>query len=114
VTIPPVVAVTVPIAVPIPRLPRENVFLPVMTKTIVSVPEIVCAPEIISIPEVVSGISLVPHACDGWISVIRESRETISVVDICSRESARTGKRCPISVNRRLAKPIRPVRTHSK
>jgi hypothetical protein len=80
VTIPPVVAVTVPIAVPIPRLPREHVFLPVTTKMIVSVTKIVCVPEVVSVSEIVSvpevvsaGVSLVPHAGDGWISVIRES-----------------------------------------
>jgi hypothetical protein len=80
VTIPPVVAVTVPIAVPIPRLPREDVFLPVTTKMIVSVTKIVCVPEVVSVSEIVSvpevvsaGVSLVPHAGDGWISVIRES-----------------------------------------
>jgi len=52
---------------------RDDVFLPVTTKTIVSIPEIV------SIAELAAGISLVPHACGGWISVIRESRETITL-----------------------------------
>jgi hypothetical protein len=107
-------------------MPRENVFLPVTTKMIISVTKIVSVPEIVritkivrvpeivSVSEVDSGISLVPYACGDWISVIREPPEPISLVDICSREWTRTGKRCPISVNRRLAKPIRPVRAHSK
>jgi hypothetical protein len=79
VTIPPVVAVTVPIAVPIPRMLCEDVFLPVTTKMIVppvseivSILKIVCIPEIVSIPELHSGVSVVPNACDSWISVIRE------------------------------------------
>src|SRR5439155_22122279 len=62
VTIPPMIAVTVPIAIPIAGTTGEDVFLPVTTKMIV------CVPEIVSIPELVSGISLVPHACAGWIS----------------------------------------------
>jgi hypothetical protein len=82
VTIPPVVAVTVPIAVPIPRVPRENVFLPVTTKMIISVPKVVRVPEIISVPEVASGISLIPHTGDSWISVIRESREAIGLISL--------------------------------
>jgi hypothetical protein len=81
---------------------------------IISVTKIVRVPKIVSVPEVASGISLVPHAGDGWISVIRESWKTIRLVDIYSREWTRTGKRYPISVNRRLTKPSRPVRTHSK
>jgi hypothetical protein len=68
------IAVMVPVAMPIPRLPREDVFLPVTTKMIVSVTEIVCIPKTVSVPEMVSaGVSLVPHAGDGWISMIRES-----------------------------------------
>ena len=72
--IPPMVAVAVPVAMPIPGLLSENVFLPVTAKTIVSIPEIV------SIPQLASGVSLVPHACDGWISAIREWRETIALI----------------------------------
>jgi hypothetical protein len=62
------IAMMVPIAMPIPRLPREDVFLPVTTKMIVSVSQIVCIPEIVWIPEIISipelhsGVSLVPHA----------------------------------------------------
>jgi hypothetical protein len=107
-TIPPVVAVTVPIAVPIPRALCENVFLPVSAETIISVTEIV------SVPEVASGISLVPHACDGWISVIRESRETISLADTCSREWTRPGKRYPAWIYNWLAKHSPPGRAHCK
>jgi hypothetical protein len=104
-------------------MPREHVFLPVTTKAMVSIPKIVCVPdivsitEIVSVPEVGSGISLVPHACGGWISVIRESRETITLTrlsDGCCSVWTRSGKRCSISVNRRLAEPSRPVRTHSR
>jgi hypothetical protein len=81
-TIPPVVAVMVPIAVPIPRLPREDVFLPITTKMIVCISDIVSIPQIVSVPEVASGIPLVPHVCCGWISVIRESREAIALETI--------------------------------
>jgi hypothetical protein len=80
------IAMMVPIAMPIPRLPREDVFLPVTTKMIVPVTKIVCVPEVVSVSEIASitktvsvpegvcaGVSLVPHAGDGWISAIRES-----------------------------------------
>jgi hypothetical protein len=63
----------------------ENVFLPVMPQMIVAIPEIVYAPQVISIPEIVrvppwiisipelrSDVSLVPNACDSWISAIRD------------------------------------------
>jgi hypothetical protein len=82
VTIPPVVAIAVPIATPIPRGVSENVFLPVTAQTIVaipeivrqvvSVPEIVRVPQIISIPELRSDSSLVPNAGGSWISAIRD------------------------------------------
>src|SRR5437867_5063572 len=51
VTIPPMIAVTVPIAMPIARTTGEDVSLPVTTNMIVCVPEIVCVPAIVSIPE---------------------------------------------------------------
>jgi hypothetical protein len=57
---------------PIPRLSAGDMFLPVTAKTIVST--------IVSVPELAPGISLVPHACGGWISLIRESRETITLI----------------------------------
>jgi len=69
--------------VPIPRLPRGRVFAS-HDEDDVSVPEIVCAPEIISIPEVVSGICWFHTPVTAGFLLIRESRETISVVDICS------------------------------
>jgi hypothetical protein len=47
---------------------------------IVCISDIVSIPQTVSIPELRSGISLVPHACDGWISLIRESRETITLI----------------------------------
>jgi len=68
------IAVAVPVAMPIPRVLRDDVLLPVTTKTIVSIPEIV------SIAELAPRISLVSHACGGWIFVLRESRETISLI----------------------------------
>jgi hypothetical protein len=104
-------------------------FLPVTTKMIVRpIPEIVWIPkiiwirEIISVPELHSGVSLVPHACDSWISAIRESREAIALETItlirlsdgCRSEWTRAGKRCAIWINRTLAKRSRPIRTHSK
>ena len=84
-TIPPVVAIAVPIAMPIPRALSENVFLPVTPQMIVSVSEIVCVSQIVSIAELRSDVSLVPHACDIWISAIRKWRETIALRDSCYR-----------------------------
>ena len=52
-TIPRVVTIAVPIAMPIPRGVSENVFLPVMPQMIVSIPDIVYAPQVVSIPEIV-------------------------------------------------------------
>jgi hypothetical protein len=110
-------------------MPREDVFLPVATKMmisvtkiisvteIVSVNEVISVPEIVSVPEVASGVSLVPHAGDGWISVIRESWEAIrliSLVDSCSGVWPGMCKCCPTRIDRRLAKPSGPIRTHSK
>jgi hypothetical protein len=111
VAIPPVVAVAVPITIPTRRTLAEDVVSPVSTKTIVSIAEIV------SIPELASGISLVPDACGALISVTRKSRETITLIslsDRCRSEWTRARKRRPITIDRRLAKPSRPVRTHSK
>jgi hypothetical protein len=89
---------------------------------IVSILKIVCIPEIISIPELHSGVSLVPHAWGGGISVIRKSREAIALETItlirlsdgCRSEWTRAGKRCAIWINRTLAKRSRPIRTHAK
>jgi hypothetical protein len=67
---------------PIARLPREDVFMPVTTKMIISISEIICVPNIVSIPEIASiwqlpsHISLVPRSCSRWISVIRELGQT--------------------------------------
>jgi len=89
------VAIAVPIAMPIPGAVSENVFLPVTTQMIVSIsaiicvpqivsiPEIVCVPYIVSIPELRSGVSLVPHMCASWISAIREWGGTIALRDSC-------------------------------
>jgi len=105
--------VTVPIAVPIPRLPREDVFLPVTTQAAVSIPDIVCVPNVVSVPnsvsisEIASGISLVPHACDAGISVVREWRETISLIDRNSGVWARTGNRYSILIDRMLPEGAR-------
>ena len=82
-TIPPVVAIAVPIAMPTPRALSENVFLPVTTQIVLSIPQIVCVPQIVSILELRSGVSLVPHACDSWISAIGEWRDSIALRDSC-------------------------------
>jgi hypothetical protein len=84
---------------------------------IVRVPEVVSASEIVSIPELRSGVSLVPHAWGGGISVIRESREAIhliSLVDSRSRVWPGMCKCCPTWIDRRTAKPTCACRTHSK
>jgi hypothetical protein len=107
---------------PIPRLPREDVFLPVTTKMIVCISDIVSIPQIGSIPELRSGVSLVPHAWGSGISVIRESREAIALETItlirlsdgCHRVWTRARNCRPIWIRRRLAKRSRPIRTHSK
>ena len=129
-TIPPMVARAVPIAVPISRTLRENVFLPVTTKMIISVTRIVCVTEIVSVTgiicvpeiisvrdivsvtEVASVISLVPHACDRWISVIREPWESVTLVDSCSREWTGPGIRYAIWIHVWATKRNRPRRTH--
>jgi hypothetical protein len=90
---------------PIARLTGEDVFLPVTAQMVVSVPEIVCISKIVSIPnsvsiaEVASGISLVPHACDRGISAVRESRETIPLIDRHSGVWTRTGNRYSILID---------------
>jgi hypothetical protein len=92
----------------------------VSVSDIVSIPQIVWIPEIISVPELGSGVSLVPHACAGGISVIRESRETIALEtltrlsDGCRSEWTRARNCRPIWIRRSLAKRSRPIRTHSK
>jgi len=104
------VTVTIPVAMPITGAVSENVFLPVTAQLvvsiseIVSVPAIVCVPQIVSIPELRSGVSLVPRACDSWISAIREWRDTIALRDSCYR--VRTGTRERTST--RIERP--PVR----
>ena len=60
-------------------------FLPVTPQMIVSIPEIVRVPQIISIRELRSDVSLVPNACDSWISAIRHWRDTIALLDSCYR-----------------------------
>src|SRR5262245_31859613 len=117
VTVPPMIATSVPVAMPISRMPRDDVPLPVTTEMIVSISEIVSTPEIGPVTELASGISLVPHACGGWISVIRESRETIGLIrlsDGCRSVWTGAGNRHPIRINRWLTKPSRPIRTHCK
>jgi hypothetical protein len=68
---------------PIPWPVSENVFLPVTTQMVLSIPEIVYALRTVSIPELRSGVSLVPHAGDSCISVIRDWRDTIALRDSC-------------------------------
>jgi hypothetical protein len=72
VTIPPVVAIAIPIAMPIPCGVSEYVFLPVTAQMIVSIPEIVRVSNIISIPKLRADVSLVPNACDSWVPAIRD------------------------------------------
>src|SRR5581483_6006796 len=108
VTVPPMVMITVPIAMPISRSASEHVLLPVAPQTIVSVPEIetrslpslltashrgfafcladpigsaVYVPLVISIPEL--SVSLVPNACSPWISAIHipRWRDTVALRD---------------------------------
>jgi hypothetical protein len=112
VAIPPMVAVAVPVAMPIPGLVSENVFLPVTAQLVVSIseivsvpaivciPNIVCVPQIVSIPELRSGVSLVPHACDSWISAIREWRDTIALRDSCHRVWTGTRERTSTRIER--------------
>jgi hypothetical protein len=89
----------------------ENVFLPVtaqmivsiseVVRQIVSVPEIVrCPRQIISIPELRSDVSLVPNACDSWISATRYWRDTIALRDSCYRVWAGTRDRRSTRINR--------------
>src|SRR5436189_6287988 len=97
----------------------ENVFLPVTPQIIisiskmVSVPEIVCipnivcgpqVPQIVFIPELHSGVSLVPHACDSWVSAIGEWRDAIALRDGCDRVLTRARKG---TATRRERRPLR-------
>src|SRR5581483_8788198 len=129
VTVPPVVMITVPIAMPISRSASEHVLLPVAPQTIVSVPEIetrslpslltashrgfafcladpigsaVYVPLVISIPEL--SVSLVPNACSPWISAIhiRRWRDTVALRDRGDR--IWTGPR-----NQRSIRVVRPL-----
>src|SRR5207247_5196971 len=84
----------------------EHVFLPVTTKMIVSISEIVCIPELGSL------VALVPHACDIWISVIREWRDTIALPDSCCRKGTGPGIRYTTWIHIWAAKHSRPGRTH--
>jgi hypothetical protein len=88
------------------------VFLPVTPQMIisiskmVSVPEIVCIPnivcvlQIVSIPELRSGVALIPHACHGWVSAIREWRDTIALRDSCYRVWTGTSERTSTRIER--------------
>jgi hypothetical protein len=73
---------------------------------IVSVPPIVCipnivrVPQIVSIPELSSSVSLVPNACDSWVSVIREWRDTIALRDSCYRVWTGTRERTLTRIKR--------------
>jgi hypothetical protein len=90
----------------------ENVFLPVTPQMIVSIseiigvpqiasiPQIVCVPQIVSIPELRSGVSLVPHACNSWVSAIREWRDTIALRDSCYRVWTGTSERTSTRIDR--------------
>jgi hypothetical protein len=90
----------------------ENVFLPVTpqmvvsipeityVRQVVSVPEIVRVPSIIFIPELRSDVSLVPNACDSWISAIRHWRDTIALRDSCYRVWTGTRNQRSTRINR--------------
>ena len=92
----------------------EDVFLPVTAQTVLSSPVIVCIPEIVCVPNIMSipnsasiveagsGISLVPHAGGAGISVVRESRGTIRLIDGYSGIWTRTGNRYSILIDRML------------
>jgi hypothetical protein len=67
---------------------------------IVYVPQIVCVPQIVSIPELRSDVSLVPHACDSWISAIREWRDTIALRDSCHGVWTGTRERTSTRIDR--------------
>ena len=47
---------------------------------VVSISEIVCVPQIVSIPKLGSGVLLVPHSCDSWISGIGEWPDSIALL----------------------------------
>jgi len=100
VTIPPMVTVTVPVAMPIPGALSENVSLPVTPQAIISISEIVCVPQIVSIPELRSAVSRVPHACDSWISAIGEWRDTIALRDSCYGVWTRARERTSTRIER--------------
>src|SRR5262245_44995969 len=93
---------------PVARMPREDMFLPVTAQTVVSIPGIGCIGNIVSTPnnvsiaEFASGISLVPHVCDSGISAVRESRDTIPLINRYSGEWTRTGNPYSILVDRML------------
>ena len=55
----------------LPVTAQMIIAIPEIVRQVVSVPEIVRVPQIISIPELRSNGSLVPNACDSWVSAIR-------------------------------------------
>ena len=73
---------------------------------IVSIPQIVCVSEIVYVPQIVSilelrsGVSLVPHACDSWISAIGEWRDTIALRDSCHDVWTRARQRTSTRIDR--------------
>ena len=85
-------------------------FLPVMPQMIVSISEIVRVPQVVSVPEIVRVpkiisipelcVSLVPNACDSWISAIRHWRDTIALLDSCYRVWTGTRNQRSTRINR--------------
>jgi hypothetical protein len=71
---------------------------------IISIPQIVCVAQIVSIPELRSGVSLVPGACDSWISAGREWRNTIALRDSCYRVWTGTRDRTSTRIERPLVR----------
>ena len=96
VRVPQVVSISEIVSVP------EIVWIPniVCVPQVISISEIVCVPQVVSIPELRSDVSLVPHACDSWISAIREWRDTIALRDSCYRVWTGTRKRTSIRIER--------------
>jgi hypothetical protein len=101
--------VTAQMIVSISEVVRQVVSIPEIVRVpkvvrvpkIVSVPEIVrCPRQIISIPELRSDVSLVPNACDSWISATRYWRDRIALRDSCYRVWAGTRDRRSTRINR--------------
>ena len=90
--------VCVPYIISIPQIISVSEI--VRVPEVVSISEIVGIPQIVSIPELRSGVSLVPHTCDSWISAIREWRDSIALRDSCYRVWTGTRERSSTRIRR--------------